>query len=372
MLQATHPVSPQSSEFAEQLAEAGVVFRRSGVKGIFCAHGTFSGADALGIVTELSRVAPHLSGRVRRLGKRSLNVLLGETGNYTPNFAESFEKSLIGDSSEIIPVELFHWSGQNNHIGRADGAVRLLQNLARFAEGLPADDFNLETPPRVLLWGHSHGGNIFALVTSLLAAEREFREEFFHVSRSFYQSWSGRRVLMPRWQKVRELLDMVDHPLRKLALDIVTFGTPIRYGWDHQGYSKLLHFVHHQHNGDPEHLAPHVKLRNALAKRGDFVHQLGIAGSNFAPLPCAVRTFLADRRLNKFLARDLPDEFIIKRLGYRRRVPDAGTTLLVDYTHVEKGIDRYLAGHTLYTRRKWLPFHCLQIAEHLYPEEHSI
>ena len=325
------------------------------------------------MVTELSRIAPNLSATLSRFGKRSLDVLLGETGNYTPGFAKTFQERLAGDSGECLPVELFHWSGQNNHIGRADGAIRLLVELAELAESLSLQDFDVRHPPRVILWGHSHGGNIFALVTNLLAAESGFREEFFHVTRSFYQSWTGGEVLMPRWQKVREFLNVADHPLRKIALDIVTFGTPIRYGWDRQGYSKLLHFIHHHNrNGEPEHLAPNVKLKNAVfAKNGDFIQQIGIAGSNFAPLPCAIRTFLADRRLDKFLEKDLPGEFIIKRLGYRTRVPDSGTTLLVDYTQVESGIDRYLAGHTLYTRQKWLPFHCQQIVDQLYSEETS-
>ena len=51
---------------------------------------------------------------------------------------------------------------------------------------------------------------------------------------------------MPTWQRAQQVLAENHHPLRQLALDLVTFGTPIRYGWDTAGYQHLLHFVNHR------------------------------------------------------------------------------------------------------------------------------
>ncbi|MCG8448073.1 MAG: hypothetical protein MI725_00650 [Pirellulales bacterium] len=362
------PADPRADDFSEQIAAAGAAFGQAQVEAIYCVHGTFAGNDALGLLTELARFTPGLSSKLRRFGKRTVDLIAGETGNYTPRFVATFQEGVSAGAGRTIPVRLFNWSSQNNHIGRADGAIRFIYELAKFAATLPRERLAAANPPRVLLWGHSHGGNVFALATSLLAAERAQRDEFFHAARTFYRPWFWGEVDLPVWRQVRELLDEVRHPLRQLALDIATFGTPIRYGWDAGGYARLLHFIHHRLTaGEAEYLAPPLNPRRALsAAAGDYVQQFGIAGSNLAPAPFALRTFLADWRLNKFLERDIPRERLIKRLGRRQRVPDAGTTLLVDYSEVESGVHQHLAGHALYTRRKWLPFHCREIAKRFY------
>ena len=59
-----------------------------------------------------------------------MDAVIGETGNYTPGYAQTFQDGLTHAAGREIPVELFHWSSQNNHIGRADGAVRLIARLA--------------------------------------------------------------------------------------------------------------------------------------------------------------------------------------------------------------------------------------------------
>jgi len=372
LLPAISPTDPQTDEFSQRLAVAGKALEQARVEAIYCVHGTFSGNDALGLLTELGRFAPGLSRTLSRLGKRTVDLVVGETGNYTPQFVAALEAGLRAGTSTTIPVRQFNWSSQNNHIARADGAVRLIYELATVASGMPAAVLQEAVQPRVLLWGHSHGGNVFSLLTSLLAAERDARDAFFYAARSFYRPWLGREVDLPVWQQVRELLDLPDHPLRRLKLDIVTFGTPVRYGWDADGYAQLLHFVHHRppENG-AEFLAPwriHV-CRLLAATDGDYVQQIGISGTNFAPVPFAPRTLLADWRLDRFLEQDLPRERLVTRLSHGKRVPDAGTTLLVDYGELPTRVYQHLAGHAHYTRRRWLPFHCDQIVERFYGVE---
>src|SRR5688500_14264701 len=80
------PAEPSSPEFAASMAAAGRQFAQAGVAGVYCIHGTFCGNDILGLLTELSRVAPRLSERLRRIGKALVDIVLGETGNYTPGF----------------------------------------------------------------------------------------------------------------------------------------------------------------------------------------------------------------------------------------------------------------------------------------------
>lgn len=373
------PVEPQTIEFDEQLAVAGASYDRAQVAAIYCIHGTFVGNDVLGLLTELSRFAPGISRALSRCGKRVVDLFTGEAGNYTGEFTTSMEAGLGAGAQRAIPVRLFHWSSQNNHIARADGAIRLIAELARLANELesvklgpskqdPAKSATAD-PRRILLWAHSHGGNVLALVTQLLGADLVARDEFFEAARCYYQPWLRQTVDMPVWQQVRELLDDASHPLRRLELDLVTFGTPIRYGWNAKGYANLLHFIHHRpppRGAEYSAPVPLELLRARKALDGDYVQQIGISGTNFMPLPLAMRTLLADWRLDKLLEYDVARESILTRLRHGQRVPDEGTTLLVDYQGIHPRVYRHIAGHGLYTRRKWLPFHCREIAERFY------
>lgn len=358
------PTKRQSVEYDQQLAAVGRVFEEANVAAIYCIHGTFVGNDVLGLLTELSRFAPGLSRQLSRVGKSVIDLVAGEAGNFTRQFAADLANGLASGAGREIPIKLFHWSSQNNHIARADGAIRLIDALAQQVESLDAS-----RPHRIQLWGHSHGGNVLALTSQLLGANHDEREEFFRAARSFYQPWVRRSVDMPNWQRVRDILDEQDHPLRKVALDMVTFGTPIRYGWSTDGYSKLLHFIHHRPPTQGEAYHAPIPLKLLRARKGldgDYVQQIGISGTNFMPLPIFARTLLADWRLDRLLEANVVRENIITRLRHATRVPDDGTTLLVDYTVLDRWLHRHIAGHGLYTKRRWLPFHCQAIAEQFY------
>jgi hypothetical protein len=420
LLRSGLPAEPSSAEFAERLAAAGKAFSNAGVAAVYLVHGTFCGNDALGLFTELERWAPKLTARLRRGGKRMFDALIGETGNYLPSFARRMEEGLnagVDADESRIGVRLFHWSSQNHHIGRADAAVRLIDELAAFAtnlsvpsplwgweqtstgdpkspersavvrrdsdlgrgfeEGTPLTAPPLTPPhqgegnngPRVQLWSHSHGGNAFALLTNLLGGDAATRAEFFEAGKYYFRSPWTRIVDLPVWQRVEQILSDADHPVRRLPLDLVTFGTPIRYGWDTLGYSKLLHIVHHRPvEGQEEYHGPRrLRLGRMLrAVHGDYVNQLGIAGSNLPPLPLAMRTFIADRRMRQLVERGLMSEWIGKRIRRGMRVPDEGSTLLVDYADLERVPWRHLLGHAPYTRSRWLPLHCELVAESFY------
>lgn len=369
MLPRVYPTDPSSAEFDEVLAAAGESFGKSQVVAVYCVHGTFAGNDVLGLLTELARFAPGLTDALGRLGKKTVNAIAGESGNYTPEYVATFEAGISAGAGHTIPVRMFNWSSQNNHVGRADGAVRLIDELARMAADLPEDRLLGAQPPRVVLWGHSHAANVFALATNLLGSDTQTRDDFFHASRSFFRPWLWGKVDLPMWDSVQQLLDEKDHPLRRLMVDVVTFGGPVRYGWETDGYANLLHFIHHRPPLQGEEYQAPVPIepsRVVSAIDGDYTQQIGIAGTNLAPNPLALRTFLADWRLDSLLEKDVPKETILKRLRYGTRVPDEGTTLLIDYERDEGGIQYHLLGHALYTRRKWLPLHCREVAARLY------
>ena len=350
------------------MASAGRSFGDADVAAVYLVHGTFCGNDPLGVLTELSRRAPATAERLRRWLKAAVDAIIGETGNYTAAFAERMEKGLAVGAGRPLPVRLFNWSSQNNHIARADGAVRLIDELARFAEaGGPTGDSD-SLPSRIQIWTHSHGGNVLALVTNLLGSDPGDRADFFHAARTFYHRRSG-AVDMPAWERVENLLHDAGHPLRRFALDIVNYGMPIRYGWETAGFGKLLHITHHRPIVKrPAYLAPWPPRLHRIIRGtdGDFIQQLGIAGTNLAPLPLAVRTFLADWRLDRYLERELTPRWLLQRLPLGMRVPEDGATLLVDYADPDRFLLRHLAGHAPYTRSRWLPLHCELVAQELY------
>jgi hypothetical protein len=392
------------------MAAAGAKFSQAGVAAIYCVHGTFCGDDVLGLFTELEAWAPSVARPLRRWSKRAIDAVIGETGNYTPAFAERMETALSASAPRRVPVRLFHWSSQNHHIARADGAVRLIDELANFAEQLPQQtQQNLVAPsplrgglgrgaevvkslatsntppltpppqgegdkqnhsPRIILWAHSHGGNVFALLTNLLGADEAARQEFFHASRTFFRPWIATQPDLTVWERVEQLLADPQHPVRRLKLDVITYGTPIRYGWDAGGYHNLLHVIHHRpHPKHHAHRAPYPPWPHHVvaAEHGDYIQQVGVAGTNFPPLPIALRTFLADWRLGSLLQRNLRG-WLRSRLKHGMRVHDEGTTLLVDYDDPHWLPWMHVLGHAPYTRSHWLPLHCELAAEHFYGE----
>lgn len=333
--------------------------RSADVAAIYLVHGTFAGIDTLGILTGLGRWYPAGREAIGRIAKQMVDALAGDAGNYTHRYAESFQQAIRG-GHEPIPVRLYYWSSENHHLGRADAAVRLIDELAA-----------LELAPgrRILLWGHSHAGNVFALVSNLLGGDPEAVERFFEAARLYYRLPFTGIVDIPVWERVYRLITRNRQRLADRPIDMVTFGTPIRYGWEPRGYSQLLHFVNHRPAG---HLPPHraefpPRIDDVFqATGGDYVQQVGIAGTNIMPSILAWRAWLADRRLNRLLQPNLSPGDLLERLRLGLRVHSEGTTLLVDYGPPEGNLAQHLAGHAVYTRHDWLLFHAEEVARRLY------
>lgn len=347
----------------------GRVLHKAGVSDIYLVHGTFAGTDASGFIGELARLFPKGGRFLRRAGKELVDALAGDVGNYTPEYARRFQTALNGTAADDtgdaeaecpeIGVHLFHWSGENHHLGRADGAVRLIDRLVA-SKPKPGS--------RILLWGHSHAGNVFAMLTNLLAGDVALREAFFAAAKSYFRSPIVGRVDLPVWERVERYFESAEVPAG-VPLDVVTFGTPVRYGWDSGGYDRLLHFIHHRPPPEgPDYLCRFpIKGDDVLrAAGGDYVQQLGIAGTNFLPPVFAWRSFLAESRLKALLQAGYRDRDVLARLRLGMRVPSEGTTLLVDYGPVAGHVARHLAGHAVYTRIDWLLFHAEEVARRLY------
>jgi hypothetical protein len=352
LVQPSEPSVAGSVEYQQQMASVGQAYRTAGVRAIWLIHGTFAGDDALGLVRVWERIAPGMGRRLRQLNKNLFDRLAQDSGNYTAEYAAEFQRATG------IPVERVAWSSENHHLARAYAAICLLDRLVETGWG--EDD-------RVLLWGHSHAGNVFALLTNLLAAASVPRESFFQAVRCYLQRWLG-GLDKPVWERVRRWLETPGAGRRIPQLDLVTWGTPIRYGWDTGGYAKLLHFIYHRpRSGISEHLtALPGSVEDWLhATDGDYLQQLGIAGTNLAP--AVLPAWLADWRLGRLLQPGIRRRDLLRRLKIGQRVPHEGETLLVEYP--DGPVARQLAGHAIYTRSSWLPYHAIEVARRFYGGE---
>lgn len=369
--------------------DVGQTLQRLRVKHWFLVHGTFVGSDPFGIAQQLDDLTesvppmwrPALKalameswGRVvRSISQKFGDRVLGETGSFRDDYLDDLRLLLGNDETQIAR---FDWSSGNDHVARTEAAIALFLKLT----DLPLDP----TRDRVLLWGHSHAGNVFALLTNLLANDRDSVAAFFEAAGTLGEN----RI---SWAQARERLLAAPspHPLAK-ALCVVTFGSPLRYGWDTDGYSKLLHIVHHR----PEANLPTFQAKPALpqtvdeivgAKYGDWIQSFGLAGTDLIPLDRERREVhrslkvLLETGLNqpdhndqKTVLDHLPDSVqqrvrgrlsdllvLLQRWRCGPRVAaDGDAAWLFDYGEEETA----KFGHGVYTKRTWLPFHASRIA----------
>jgi hypothetical protein len=339
------------------MGNVGEALKAAGVGTIYLVHSSFAALDSLNILASLARNYRSVSSSVRRIAARLIDADGHDAGNYTMHYATLLEAAL---GTGAPPVKLAAWSSENHHLGRADAAVRLIDELAAL---------ELSPRQRVMLWGHGHAGNVFAIMSQLLTCGTAAVEQFFAAAAVYYRLPFTGLVDIPVWHRVRQLLTRDRQRVAERLCDWVTFGTPVRYGWKLRNDDNLLHFVHHRPvAGGPAHLAvfPPRPEDVLAAAGGDYLQQVAIAGTDAPPPPSAWRSWLANRRLGKLLGSEQDPTGLASRLETGMRVPDRGTTLLVDYGPLGGTPAEQLAGHAVYTRAEWLLFHAEQVVERLF------
>lgn len=370
-------VTPQAEQFAE-------LHTKLNVRRVLIVHGTFLGNDPLGlcdVIREIGRSVPiaasvmnALASTIEARTKAFASSLPPELGNYSEEFRSLFQ-SLTGPDPQI---DLVSWSSQNHHLARADLAVQLAHRLFQISP---------DEHQRILLWGHSHAGNAFALLSNLLANQKEFVAQFFDAVRGQPE---------PHWSSVRDTLlrSPSPHPIARRLL-ITAFGTPVRYGWDTSGYEQLVHVLHHREypSENPirtEPLYPPHKLQDILnARYGDWVQAFALAGTDVST-PVAVA---ANDALDRLLSRGLnpPETSVELKLIRSARIQNLcgwwksgtrchqdGTNFLIEYepsgrlTPLGNPIENSLLGHGVATSLHWLPAHIQLVAAHLLDCLHGI
>ena len=324
--------SMELAEHAESwrsaMASIGARLRDDGVVAIVFAHGSFVGNDPLSALALMERAFPAgrpLAKMLRRRTRAYVDRLLGDRGNFGPGYVRLFEQALGG----TIPCSAFVWSSENHHLGRLEGALGLVRTLATHAELAPPRG-------RILVLGHSHAGQVFALVTQLLSRSLA-SEAILDVARARSLDISA--------------LDVDLGTLEASLLDLVTFGAPARYAWASVPNIRSLHVVHGR---EASPLSGH-----------DWVRRLGGAGSDFPALVAH------ERLLNASLVPALGPGFapveLMRSLRTAPAMPTHGELVLVDYggARLTSVLSSGL-GHAVYTRLDGMLFHASLVTARLY------
>lgn len=298
----TFPVG--APEWHVEMRRVGHRLADANVSAVVFVHGTFAGSDPLSAYAAVERALPRVGRDVaralRKTTRATIERLLGDLGNFGVSYARTFEEGLGAG----IPCTTYVWSSENHHVGRLEGALGLVRLLATHGELAGARE------PRLLVCGHSHAGQVFALVTQLLARSVT-TEAVLDVARA-------------RGLDVGALEVDLD-ALSRLRLDFVTFGAPSRYAWAKVEGARVLH----------------------VASRRDLVQRIGEKPSDFPPLSGE------DRRINGALERS---PWTLGGAG------EPGERIIVDHAAP------LVLQHATYTRRDDMLFYARLVADRLYPE----
>ncbi|MBI5777564.1 MAG: hypothetical protein HY444_09250, partial [Nitrospirae bacterium] len=291
--------------------------------------------------------------------KKLLDEQAGDAGNFTNAYVELFKKAVSRNASRPILCVRLLWSCEQHHLGRAEAAVRLLHRLRALCA-----EHSFGAGDRILVQAHGQAGLIMALLSNLLAAGKSAAREA--VLANLKRSMPDTEITL------LESLVPSGGLLNGAVLDVVTFGAPVRYGWDPSGLGKLLHVVNHRpmRVDGKRWLAkmelPQITMEMPIAWGGDYVQQLAVAGSD------AVTGSEGAKAANKALWELLePWDGFERWLECARksvRCQNDGQCLLVDYKDSTGSTDArdHLYGHAAYTRTNAMLFNTTEIVRTLY------
>ena len=371
----SYPTTPQITPTRHVLnmdpgpVDFGRLHTHHSVRQVIVVPGTFVGSDPFNIAGTLRSVPRQLpvigprihavADRIERRIQEIIDKVADDTGNYTEEYTQYFER-LVGGDPEVLLLDP-SWTGQNHHFARADLAVRLLNHIV---------SLNLVLPEQVLLWGHSHAGNGFALLSNLLANHRHSVDRFFEAcGRPDEEHW---RVA---YQTLKS--SQSPHPLA-VNVTVAAFGTPVRYGWDTDGINRLYHILFDRGADNPiqattQPVFPPVVKDIIEATYGDWVQAFAIAGTDVVPpTPGQIER---NRQIAELLMNGLEDPALttdtslipVRRFRHLcarwktgTRCHTDGQNLLVDYHpgHPQQLPDvADVFGHGIATKLQWLPAH---------------
>ena len=120
-------------------------------------HGTFVGTDPFDILRLCDTLIPGLSEKIKLRLKINKDQLFSDSGHFSKNYLNLIRQSMNPE----VSCNLFEWSSGNHHIARVLGALDLLFFLTSEQKAFP------KASKIILLIGHSHAGQLFALISQM-------------------------------------------------------------------------------------------------------------------------------------------------------------------------------------------------------------
>ena len=394
----TPGAQPDSPAWFEAMGRCGATLADAGVRVIVLLHGSILGTDVFGIrrldeggglkrgysrgvsgvdallaaMREGENGIPALPRGLMpplpddSVTRQILDGQLGDAGNFSATYVELMQKALNRHVGRPIACIRLLWASEHHHLGRATAAVRLLADLRRMCErqGLGKGD-------RILVQAHGQAGLLLALASNLLCPSPiTGRPKFLDILAS-HATHTGQTELVASVRHVEGLLSS-QSMLNGVALDVVTMGTPVRYGWDPSGLGQLLHVVNHRNlrtDGKTwlsKMELPQITMEMPIAWGGDYVQELAVAGSDAVPANESAKA--ANKAVWEMVE---PYDGFERWLECARRAirfPGEGRCLLVDYKDCTNStnITEHYYGHAAYTRLHAMFFNTNEIIRLLY------
>ncbi|HJU06403.1 MAG TPA: hypothetical protein VJ692_14750, partial [Nitrospiraceae bacterium] len=253
---------PDSPAWQDAMAALGTQLASARIRAVVFLHGTFLGTDPFGIQrldeagglkrgysrgipgvdALLALMREDTNGLPRWPGgpmppfgdddqiKTRLDEQVGDAGNFTSAYVNLFTKAIHRDLPSPISILRILWSCEHHHLGRAQAAIRLIHRLKTLC-----GELTLGADDRILIQAHGQAGLLPALISNLLVpGESPGRARFFEILKSTAEPEHLDTLLQSRTM------------LNGVSLDVVTLGTPVRYGWNPSGIGKLLHIINHR------------------------------------------------------------------------------------------------------------------------------
>lgn len=385
---------PDSLAWQDAMGEMGAQLAQAGVRLVVFLHGAMRGTDVFGM-QRLDDVGGLKRGYSRGIaGLDALLALMREetnglsavkggptppftdddrtkqlidndtrdAANFSHTYVELFRKALTRSTDRPIRCERVLWSSEQHHIGRSQAALHVISRLHAIAA-----EQQLGPGDRILVQAHGHAGLVMALVSNLLVRyESSGRSSLLHTLKDY--AWDA-GTASPGIVLLEQSLDRI---FNGAILDIVTWGTPVRYGWDPSALGTLLHIVNHRpmRVDGKRWLAkmelPQITMEMPIAWGGDYVQQLAVAGSD--AVPASPEAKAANKALWELLE---PYEGFERWLECARksvRCQNDGRCLLVDYKDSTAAgtVNNHLYGHAAYTRLNAMLFNTTQILQSAY------
>ena len=390
--------SPGTPAWNEAMGPLGSRLTEAGVRLVLLLHGSILGTDVFGLqrldeagglkrgysrgisgldsllafMREGDNGIPPLPGGLRpplvndEGTKGLLDQQIGDAGNFTASYLDRFEKAVNQKSSRPILCVRDLWSGENHHLGRAVAACLLLDRLSKLITA-----HHLGSGDRLLIQAHGQAGLVAALASNLLCPSQITGRRTLLEILTAYGKAGNQDHFVSTIQRIDPLLGS-GTLLNGVALDIVTFGTPVRYGWDPSGIGKLMHIVNHRNlrTDGKTWLAkmelPQITVEMPIAWGGDCVQQLAVAGTDALPSSEAAKA--ANKAVWELVEPYDGFERWVECARRAVRCPGEGQCLLVDYKDCtgSSNVRDHYYGHAVYTRLDAMLFNTTEIVNRLY------